>query len=68
MPKKHSVHNVEAIERRKHWIDRRSGQERRSSERLRLSGTDCRSGQPRRVADISGETTEGEIWWSNKDT
>lgn len=69
MSKKESVRNVEPVERRKHWRDRRSGDDRRNPQRLHLSVYDCRSGQPRRAADLGGELTEGEIWWYNaKDT
>lgn len=67
MSKKDSVANVEAVERRKHWSDRRAGGDRRNPERLRLVSYDCRSGQPRRTADVSGESADGEIWW-HKDT
>ena len=63
MSKKHSVANVEEIERRKEWNDRRSGDDRRNPERLRLVSYDCRSGQPRRASDLSGELTDGEIYW-----
>ncbi len=63
MSKKHSVANVGEIERRKEWSDRRSGDDRRNPERLRLVSYDCRSGQPRRSADIGGELADGDIWW-----
>ncbi len=63
MPKKHSVANVGAVERRKHWRDRRDGGDRRNLERLRLVSYDCRSGQPRRSADVGGELADGDIWW-----
>jgi hypothetical protein len=66
MSKKSSVANVEKVERRRHWRDRRNGNDRRSNGRLQLTGTDCRSGLPRRASDLSGELAEGEIWW-NKD-
>jgi len=63
MPKKSDISNVEQVERRKHWRDRRSGSERRSVGRLRLTVYDCRSGQPRRASDLSGELNDGDIWW-----
>ena len=72
MSKKDSVANVEAVERRKEWRDRRSGDDRRNPERLRLVSYDCRSGQPRRASDLSGELADGEIYWhktvTEKDT
>ena len=67
MSKKSSVANVEAVERRRHWRDRRTGSERRSSGRLHLTSSDCRSGLPRRTSDVGGELADGEIWW-HKDT
>lgn len=66
MTKKHSVANVEAVERRKHWRDRRTGDDRRNPERLRLVTYDCRSGTPRRKSDVAGELADGDVWW-NKD-
>lgn len=66
MSKKHSVANVEAVERRKHWRDRRAGGDRRNPERLYLTSFDCRSGLPRRASDVSGELADGDVWW-NKD-
>jgi len=66
MPKKNSVANVEKVERRRRWNDRRSDNDRRCSSRLQQSGTDCRSGLLRRASDRGGEISEGEIWW-NKD-
>lgn len=63
MSKKNSESNIEPAERRKHWRDRRKGDERRSPQRLKMSAYDCRSGQPRRSADVSGELSDGEIWW-----
>jgi hypothetical protein len=66
MQKKDSVANVESVERRKHWRDRRAGADRRNLERLRLVTYDCRSGQARRLSDLSGELSDGDIWW-NKD-
>ena len=64
MSKKSSVANIEAVERRKRWRDRRKDSERRSSGRFSLYGVDCRSGLPRRASDVSGELTDGEIWWN----
>ena len=64
MSKKSSVANTEAVERRKRWRDRRKDSERRSSVRFNLSGVVCRSGLPRRASDVSGELTDGEIWWN----
>lgn len=55
---------LEVTERRRHWRDRRTGIDRRSLARLQSSNYDCRSGQPRRAADISGELTDGEVWWN----
>ncbi|MCG6937611.1 MAG: hypothetical protein LJE83_05490 [Gammaproteobacteria bacterium] len=66
MSKKSSVTNIEKVERRRHWRDRRNGSDRRNSGRLRFTGADCRSGIPRRDSDLGGELAEGEIWW-NKD-
>jgi len=66
MSRKDSVGNVEDVERRKHWRDRRAGDDRRNPQRLRLVSYDCRSGQPRRQADIGGALADGDIWW-NKD-
>ncbi len=63
MPKKHSVANVEVIERRKHWLDRRAGVDRRNPERMRLHTYDCRGGLPRRASDLAGELADGDIWW-----
>lgn len=68
MPKKSSVSNLEAVERRKHWRDRRAEADRRNPERMRMVTYDCRSGSPRRASDIAGELTEGEIWWNKKST
>jgi hypothetical protein len=64
MPYKNNVSNVEAVERRRHWRDRRAGSDRRNPARLTLSNYDCRSAVPRRAADISGELTDGDIWWN----
>jgi len=66
MSKKDSIANVEAVERRRHWRDRRTGSDRRNSGRLNLTRYDCRSGLPRRTSDIGGELSDGDIWW-NKD-
>jgi len=63
MSKKNSVANVEAVERRKEWQDRRTGDDRRNPERLRMVSYDCRSGQPRRSSDVAGELADGDIWW-----
>ena len=60
--------NVETVERRKHWRDRRAGDDRRNPQRLRLVSDDCRSGQPRRQSDIGGELSDGEVWWSRDTT
>ena len=64
MSKKGSVSNVKAVERRKDWIDRRAGGDRRNLQRLRLLSDDCRSGQPRRQSDISGDLNDGDVWWN----
>ncbi len=53
------------IERRKHWRDRRATVERRNPARLSHSGVDCRSGVPRRAADISDALADGDIWWKS---
>ena len=63
MQKKNSVANVERVERRRHWSDRRTGSDRRSFGRLRLTSFDCRSGLSRRASDVAGELADGEIWW-----
>jgi hypothetical protein len=63
MPKKSDSSNVEPVERRKHWRDRRSGSERRNPARLQFTANECRSGQPRRASDLSGELSDGDIWW-----
>ncbi len=68
MSKKGSVSNVEAVERRKDWIDRRAGSDRRNPQRLRQVSEDCRSGQPRRQSDISGDLNDGDVWWNKSDT
>ena len=52
------ISNVEQIERRKHWRDRRAGQDRRNPARLRLVSYDCRSRKPRRQSDIGGELAD----------
>jgi hypothetical protein len=64
MNKKHKVSNVEAVERRKHWLDRRKGKERRASGRIQVSSFDCRSGLPRRASDVGGELADGDVWWN----
>ena len=68
MPKKNSVSNVETVERRKHWRDRRVEGDRRNPERLRLVAYDCRSGLPRRESDVAGALPDGDIWWDKKET
>jgi hypothetical protein len=68
MPKKSSASNVEAIERRKHWRDRRVDGDRRNPARMRLVTYDCRSGSPRRESDVAGELADGDIWWDKKAT
>ena len=64
MAKKKSMTNIEAVERRERWRDRRQCDGRRNTERLRLGTYDCRSGGPRRNADVAGELSDGKIWWS----
>lgn len=64
---KKSSSNVEPVERRKHWRDRRDGGDRRNLRRLELTMYDCRSGQPRRSSDIAGELADGDIWWNEGD-
>ena len=68
MSKKSSSSNVEAVERRKDWSDRRNGGDRRNPQRLRLVSYDCRSGQPRRQSDVGGELADGDVWWNKNDT
>lgn len=65
MSRKDSASNVEAVERRKHWRDRRGSDDRRNPQRLRLVNYDCRTGQPRRQSDVAGELSDGEVWWNN---
>lgn len=55
--------NVEKIERRKDWIERRKKSDRRNQERLNHADEDCRSNIPRRESDITGTLVEGELWW-----
>jgi len=64
MLKKSNISNVETVERRMHWRDRRTGNDRRNSGRLNLNSVECRSGQPRRAADIGGELSDGDVWWN----
>ena len=64
MSQKSSASNVETIERRRDWCDRRAGSDRRNLARLTLTNYDCRSVLPRRAADIAGELAEGDIWWN----
>ena len=68
MSRKDSVTNVELVERRKHWRDRRASEDRRNLQRLRLVSYDCRSGQPRRQSEVAGELPDGEVWWNKDDT
>jgi len=63
MSKKEKIVNVEPVERRKHWRDRRANDDRRKSQRMQLVSYDCRSGLPRRQSDLTGELSDGEIWW-----
>ena len=63
MVSKASISNVENVDRRKRWADRRTGSDRRNENRLKIQLHDCRSDTPRRVGDFSGELTEGTIWW-----
>ena len=69
MSRKSSSSNVEPAERRKHWRDRRRpGEDRRNPQRLRLVSYDCRSGLPRRQADVGGELNDGDVWWNKAET
>ncbi len=68
MSKKVNVTNVSEVERRKHWHDRRDGGERRNPVRLHVSAEDCRSGVPRRDADVSGKLIDGAVWWNQEKT
>ena len=54
----------QSVERRKQWRDRRNGIDRRCLARCQHESYECRSGTPRRQADIDGEQFDGEIWWS----
>jgi len=65
MLKKGAVSNVQRVERRIHWRDRRDGSDRRNPGRLNLTRYDCRTGQPRRASDIGGELADGDVWWNN---
>jgi len=62
--KKESHSNIEPLERRKHWRDRRTSGDRRNPARLSLTDYDCRE-ETRRSSDFSGQLTDGEIWWNN---
>ena len=64
MPHSEKTSNVEKVERRKHWRDRRKVSERRNQERLSHMESDCRNNVPRRESDVSGTLVEGELWWS----
>ena len=64
MPHSENTSNVEKVERRKHWRDRRKVSERRSQGRLSHMEEDCRNDSPRRESDITGTLVEGELWWS----
>lgn len=61
-----SVCNVERVERRTHWRDRRSGSDRRNEQRLRVQLNEGRSDTPRRLGDYTGALTEGVVWWRSK--
>jgi hypothetical protein len=63
MSKKSNPSNIEPVERRKHWRDRRLGEDRRNPARLRLTIYDCRTGEPRRGSDLAGELSDGNVWW-----
>jgi hypothetical protein len=63
MSKKSISSNIEPVERRHAWQDRRSGTDRRNPQRLRLVTYDCRTSQPRRKSDLSGELADGDVWW-----
>ena len=63
---KKNISNIESVERRHAWQDRRSGNDRRNLQRLRLVSYDCRTGQPRRKSDLAGELSDGDIWWDKK--
>ena len=60
------ISNVEMVERRKHWRDRRNSNDRRNLQRLKQVEFDCRSGQPRRQSDVARTLAEGEIWWNKE--
>ena len=68
MSKKDGVASVEGIARRKLCRDRRTGDDRRNLERLRVVSYDCRSGHPRRAADVGGALADGDIWWHKADS
>jgi len=63
--KQNNGSNVEPLNRRKHWLDRRSNDDRRNPARQHLENYDCREDNPRRRSDICGELGDGEIWWND---
>jgi len=63
--KQQNASNVEKFERRKHWADRRSNSDRRNPARLHAMANDCRDGIPRRFSDLTGDLSDGEIWWDS---
>jgi len=59
--------NKSPNERRKHWRDRRSGSSRRNPARSSHDSYDCRSGTPRREADVAGQLDDADVWWDDPD-
>ena len=54
------------LNRRANWAERRSSEERRNDYRVSVMQDDCRRGVPRRESDISGDASEGNVWWKEK--
>jgi len=50
-------------DRRLNWDERRSNQERRNQFRVQLMPEDCRRGVPRRESDLTGISSEADVWW-----
>ena len=49
--------------RRLNWAERRNNEERRNTYRVSVMQDDCRRGVPRRESEISGDNSEGNVWW-----
>lgn len=53
-------------DRRLNWRERRSDKDRRNPYRTQHTQhmqEDCRRGVPRREADVTGSTSEVDVWW-----